>query len=181
MAAAIRLSQQHSCSFDHLVGAQRHACRHFITPPARRGRLAAPLGCHRVGRLVLRTDLNRSESRFERFGPAVFRMQNSPANDAAARWLRHFGPGYARLGLSRPHAVSWVRFTSRSGHARACREMLVQPLVRSFAPDRPNAGSRTSCSCSLPASDKLATSAGSRLARRRVRRMTPGAWRGGNP
>src|SRR5262245_64823083 len=29
MAAAIRLSQQHSCSFDHLVGAGRQCGRHF--------------------------------------------------------------------------------------------------------------------------------------------------------
>jgi hypothetical protein len=29
MAAAIRLSQQHSCSFDHLVGAGEQRRRHF--------------------------------------------------------------------------------------------------------------------------------------------------------
>ena len=28
MAATIRLSQQHSCSFDHLVGAGEHRCGH---------------------------------------------------------------------------------------------------------------------------------------------------------
>src|SRR5215472_8788034 len=29
MAATVRLSQQHSCSFDHLVCAGEHRCRHF--------------------------------------------------------------------------------------------------------------------------------------------------------
>jgi len=47
---------------------------------------------------------------FERFGAAVFRMQNSPANDAAARWLLHFGPGYARFGAKQSSRRPWVRF-----------------------------------------------------------------------
>jgi len=119
------------------------------------------------GRLVLGTDLNRSESRFERFGACSIWREKI----AQPTMPRPAGYGISTramliLGLRGPHAVSSVRFTPRSGHAPTWLKMPVQRqgAIRRLVARM--AGSRTSCSCSLPVSDKLATSAGSRLARR---------------
>src|SRR5262249_61658603 len=77
------------------------------------------------------------------------------------------------LGLSRPHAVPGSALPLEAGMRGRAARCRFSPGC-GLAPDRQNAGGRTSCSCSLPACDKLATSAGSRLARGcRVRRMTP--------
>src|SRR5262249_17670869 len=46
LVSYIRVRSAHANSFDPPVGAQRKARRHFISPPAKRSRLAASIGCH---------------------------------------------------------------------------------------------------------------------------------------
>ena len=119
------------------------------------------------GQLVLGTDLNRSESRFERFGPCSISREKI----AQPTVWRPVGYGISTramliLELRRPYAVGLGPLYPSK---RACADLPQDACSapgRNPSPGCQNAGSRTSCSCSLPVSDKLATSAGSRLARR---------------
>ena len=135
------------------------------------------------GRLVLGTDLNRSESRFERFGPCSISREKI----AQPTVWRPVGYGISTramliLELREPHAV---RRGPLYPSKRACADL---PQDARSAPGRnpspgcQNAGSRTSCSCSLrfPISWRpLRVRASLGVSRQADERL--GAWRGGNP
>jgi hypothetical protein len=119
------------------------------------------------GRLVLGTDLNRSESRLGRFGPCSI-SREKPAQPAVWRPVGYGISARAMLilGLRRPHAVRLGPLLRLEAGMRGLASRCPFSTRRNPSPGCRNAGSRTACSCSLPVSDKLATSAGSRLARR---------------
>src|SRR6266446_2653004 len=119
------------------------------------------------GRLVLGTDLNRSESRFERFGPCSISREKI----AQPTVWRPVGYGISAramliLELRRPHAVRLGPLYPRSGHARTWLKMPVQRqgAIRRLVARMPAVERRAPARCPFPISWRPLR--GSRLARR---------------